>query len=144
MTLEFVRPPGWPPPKGYENGVVARGVTLFVAGQVGWNERGDFTSDDLAEQFARALDNVLTVVRAAGGQPSDIANMTIYVTDLTAYRTSLLAIGKAWRDRLGKHYPAMALVGVAGLVEPRALVEISATAVLPDGPMKTPAEGPTP
>lgn len=130
--LELVSVPEWPVPKGYSNGVVVRGPTLFVAGQVGWNEKGEFTSDDFGEQFARALDNVLAVVRAAGGSPSTVAKMTIYVTDLDAYRSSLKAVGAAWRARMGSHYPAMALVGVAGLVEKRALVEIEATAVLPE------------
>jgi enamine deaminase RidA (YjgF/YER057c/UK114 family) len=128
--LSFVQPEGWPKPKGYSNGAVVSGRTLFVAGQVGWNERGEFESDDLAEQFGKALDNVLAVVRAAGGKPEDIAKMTVYVTDLDAYRGSLPAVGKVWRERLGKHFPAMALLGVAGLVERRAKVEIEAVAVL--------------
>ena len=129
---ELVEVPGWPTPKGYANGVIARGRTLFVAGQVGWDAEGKFHSDDLAEQFAQALDNVIAVVRAAGGGPESIARMTIYVTDLDAYRASLAAIGRAWRPRLGKHFPAMALLGVSGLVELRAKVEIEATAVLED------------
>lgn len=129
-NLTFVQPPEWPAPRGYANGVVARGRTLFVAGQVGWNEQGVFASEDLADQFAKALDNVLTVVRAAGAEPHHVARMTIYVTDLDAYRSSLRRIGAAWRERFGKHFPAMALVGVAGLVEPMAKVEIEATAVL--------------
>jgi enamine deaminase RidA (YjgF/YER057c/UK114 family) len=104
---------------------------LFVAGQVGWHPDGKFTTDDLAEQFAQALDNVLTVVRAAGGEPSSIARMTVYVTDLDAYRSSTRAIGQAWRARMGRHFPAMALLGVAGLVEKRAKVEIEATCILP-------------
>lgn len=134
MTLHFVEPPGWPRPRGYANGVVGEGRTLYVAGQIGWELDGSFASDDLADQFARALDHVLDVVRAAGGAAHHIARMTIYVTDLPAYRASAPAIGAAWRARLGKHYPAMALVGVAGLVEPRAKVEIEATAVLPEAP----------
>lgn len=130
--IETVAVPEWPAPKGYVNGMVARGRTLHVAGQVGWNERGEFETDDLAEQFAKALDNVLAVVRAAGGSPTDLVRMTIYVTDLDAYRDSLRAVGRAWRERLGKHFPAMALVGVTGLVERRAKVEIEATACLPE------------
>jgi enamine deaminase RidA (YjgF/YER057c/UK114 family) len=112
--------------------MAARGRTLHVAGQIGWNERGEFESDDLAEQLAKALDNVLAVVRAAGGSPSDVVRMTIYVTDLDAYRSSLRPIGAAWKQRFGKHFPAMALVGVTGLVERRARVEIEATACLPE------------
>jgi enamine deaminase RidA (YjgF/YER057c/UK114 family) len=129
--LAFVDVPGWPAPKGYANGVITEGRTLFIAGQVGWNERLEFTSDDLGEQFAQALDNVLAVARAAGASPEDAAKMTVYVTDLDAYRGSLRAIGQAWRARFGRHFPAMALVGVAGLVEHRAKVEIEATFSLP-------------
>ncbi|WP_437940210.1 RidA family protein [Sorangium sp. So ce341] len=129
--LEIVQPAGWPAPRGYANGVVTRGPTLHVAGQIGWDAAsGQIPSDDLAEQFALALDNVLAVVAAAGGAPGDVARMTVYVTDLEAYRRSRAAIGAAWRARFGKHFPAMALVGVAGLVEPRALVEIEAVAGL--------------
>jgi enamine deaminase RidA (YjgF/YER057c/UK114 family) len=130
--IDFVEVPGWPKPKGYANGALVTGRTLFIAGQVGWNERQEFTSDDLAQQFAQALDNVLAVVRAAGGTPESVAKMTIYVTDLPAYRASLRAIGAAWRERFGRHFPVMALVGVAGLVEPRALVEIETTCALPE------------
>lgn len=128
--LRFVQPEGFATPKGYSNGAVTNGPTLFVAGQIGWNAECQFESDDLAHQFGQALDNVLAVVKAAGGGPGDIAKMTIYVTDLDAYRRSQREIGQAWRTRLGKHFPAMALVGVAGLVEPRAKVEIETVAVL--------------
>jgi enamine deaminase RidA (YjgF/YER057c/UK114 family) len=140
--IDVVQPAEWPAPKGYANGVVTHGRTLYIAGQVGWNTEGVFASDDLVEQLAKALDNVLAVVRAAGGGPTDIVKMTIYVTDLDAYRDNLRAVGRAWRDRLGKHFPAMALVGVTGLVERRAKVEIEATAclaVFEDGP---PGRGP--
>ncbi|WP_438028321.1 RidA family protein [Sorangium sp. So ce233] len=129
--LEIVQPAGWPAPRGYANGVVTRGRTLHVAGQIGWDAAsGQIRSDDLAEQFAQALDNVLAVVAAAGGGPGDVARMTVYVTDLEAYRGARRAIGAAWRARFGKHFPAMALLGVAGLLEPRALVEIEAVAAL--------------
>src|SRR5262245_1109464 len=133
-AIEFIEPPGWPTPKGFANGALVRGPTLYIAGQVGWTPEGVFESDDLAEQFAKALDNVLAVVRAAGGAPEHVAKMTIYVTDLDAYRTSTRAIGVAWRARFGRHFPAMALVGVAGLVEPRAKVEIETIAALPEAP----------
>jgi enamine deaminase RidA (YjgF/YER057c/UK114 family) len=131
--LSQVNPPGWPAPRGYANGLLTPGEgerLLFVAGQIGWID-GQFTTDDLAEQFGLALDNVLAVVRAAGGEAPSIARMTVYVTDLDAYRGSLRRLGELWRQRMGRHYPAMALLGVAGLVEPRARVEIEATAVLP-------------
>jgi enamine deaminase RidA (YjgF/YER057c/UK114 family) len=133
--IEVVQPEGWPRPRGYANGVVTRGRTLHVAGQIGWDPSGAFTARDLAGQLAQALDNVLEVVRAAGGRPEDVARMTVYVTDLEAYRRSLREIGAAWRARFGRHYPAMALVGVAGLVEPEALVEIEAVAAL-DGALE--------
>ena len=130
--IRFVEVPGWPKPKGFANGVVTREQTLYVAGQVGWNAKQELESDDLAAQFAQALDNVLAVVRAAGGTPESVVKMTIYVTDLPAYRGAQRAIGAAWRERFGRHFPAMALVGVAGLVEPRALVEIETTCALPE------------
>ena len=130
--LSFVEVPGWPAPKGYRNGAVVRGKVLFVAGQVGWNAEQVFASDDLVDQLAQALDNVLAVVRAAGGTAEDIASMTVFVTDIAAYRTETRAIGAAWRPRLGKHFPAMALVAVTALVEPSAVVEIQAVAYVGD------------
>jgi enamine deaminase RidA (YjgF/YER057c/UK114 family) len=140
--FEVVVVPEFAPPKGYVNGVVTRGRLLHVAGQIGWDGHCVFHCDDIAGQFAQALDNVLAVVRAAGGRPEDLARMTVYVTDLPAYRDARRAIGLAWKERLGKHFPAMALVGVAGLVEPRALVEIEAVAVLDDPPEAPPNPAP--
>lgn len=134
QRIEVVQPAGWPAPRGYVNGVITQGRTLHIAGQIGWNAEGAFASDALEEQFATALDNVIAVVRAAGGEPSDVVRMTVYVTDLDAYRQGVKLIGRAWRERFGKHFPAMALVGVAGLVEPRAKVEIEAVASLPESP----------
>ncbi|MBI5515439.1 MAG: RidA family protein [Deltaproteobacteria bacterium] len=132
MSLTPVQPEGWPPPRGYSNGVVTRGALLHIGGQIGWRPDGTFESEDLLGQFAQCLDNVLAVARAAGAGPADIARMTVYVTDLDAYRRSLSGLKEVWRARLGRHYPAMAMVGVTGLVEPRALVEIEAVAVLSD------------
>jgi enamine deaminase RidA (YjgF/YER057c/UK114 family) len=117
----------WPKPKGYANGRTGRGTPVHVGGQIGWNERGEFP-DGLVAQFAKTLDNVLAVVRAAGGAPSDIAAMTVFVTDIAAYRAARKQLGPVWRERMGQHYPAMALVGVTALVEPLALVEIEAVA----------------
>ena len=131
--LTAVQVPEWPRPRGYANGMITAGQgerILFVAGMVGWKSEGVFETDDLAEQFGIALGHVLSVVRAAGGGPTNIARMTVYVTDLDAYRSSLARIGELWREKLGKHFPVMALVGVAGLVERRAKVEIEATCVL--------------
>jgi enamine deaminase RidA (YjgF/YER057c/UK114 family) len=130
--VEPVEVPGWPRPRGYANGILGRGRVLHVAGQVGWDAAQRIVGDDLVAQFAAALDNVLAVVRAAGGAPWDLAEMTIYVTDLDAYRAGAAALGAIWRERFGRHYPAMALVGVAGLVEPGAQVEIQAVAYLED------------
>jgi enamine deaminase RidA (YjgF/YER057c/UK114 family) len=130
--LEFIQPEGFAAPRGYANGVVTQGRTLHVGGQIGWNAQQEFQTDDFAEQFAQTLDNVLAIVAAAGGKPEDIASMTVFVTDLDKYRAAAKSLGPIWRERLGKHYPAMALLGVAGLVEPRALMEIQAVAALAD------------
>lgn len=129
--IRFIEPEGWDKPKGYANGALVSGMrTLFVAGQVGWNAQHVFERADLAGQFAQALDNVLAVVRAAGGAPESVVKMTVYVTDLPAYRAAQREIGAAWRARFGKHFPAMALVGVAGLVEEGALLEIETVCAL--------------
>ena len=128
--LETVHPEAWPPPRGYSNGVITRGPLLHVAGQVGWNAEGRFVARDFVGQFAQCIDNVLAVARAAGCGPERVVRMTIFVTDLAGYRASLGALGSAWRERMGRSFPAMALVGVAGLVEPEALVEIEAVVAL--------------
>jgi enamine deaminase RidA (YjgF/YER057c/UK114 family) len=130
MTARVVNPEGFAKPVGYSNGMVASGAALYVAGQVGWEADGTFKSNDLAVQFGRALDHVVSVVKAAGGKPEDVVQMTVYVTDMDAYREHRREIGLAWQRRFGKHYPAMALVGVKELVPDRALVEISAIAHL--------------
>jgi enamine deaminase RidA (YjgF/YER057c/UK114 family) len=133
MTHRLLNPPELGPPKGYSNGVVAGGdgTLVFVAGQIGWNASQELVGDDVAEQFGQALANVVTVVRAAGGAPEHLVRLTIYVTDRDAYVGARKAIGEAYRRVMGGHYPAMALIMVAGLVEPRAKVEIEGTAVLP-------------
>jgi len=132
MRFEVVNPEELGAPKGWNNGLLAPqgGRILFIAGQAGWEEGARGEPPGFAGQFARALDKVLTVLSAAGGGPTDLARITIYVTDLEAYRVSRHEIGEGWRARLGKHYPAVALVEVSGLVAPGALVEIEATAVL--------------
>lgn len=131
--LEAINPESWGEPKGYANGVLApaSGRLLFVAGQIGWDENQKIVSDDFALQFAQALSNVVTVVRAAGGQPEHIARLTIYVTDKQLYLADLKGIGASYRELMGRHYPAMALLEVKGLLEPGAMVEIEATAVVP-------------
>jgi enamine deaminase RidA (YjgF/YER057c/UK114 family) len=128
MSSDEIDVANWPKPKGYANGRVGRGNALHVGGQIGWDEHGNFGTQGLISQFAKALDNVLAVVRAAGGAPSDIAAMTVYVTDIADYRRSRKLLGPVWRERMGHHYPAMALVAVTALVEPDAVVEIEAVA----------------
>lgn len=129
---QIINPSHFPRARGYANGVVTTGKTLYIAGQVGWESDESFASDDFVQQFGKALDNVLDVVRAAGGEPTDVVDMTIYVTDLDAYRSAARELGPVWRQRFGTHYPAMALVGVAGLVHPESKVEIQAVASLPE------------
>jgi enamine deaminase RidA (YjgF/YER057c/UK114 family) len=130
---DFIEPDGWLAPKGYSNGVSARGRIVMVAGQVGWDPRsGKFGMKDFAHQASQALDNVVVVLRAAGAAPGHVVRMTWYITDREAYLAASKAIGIAYRTRFGSNYPAMSLVIVAGLLEPDALVEIEATAVVPD------------
>ena len=131
QSPQIVHPKDWIPTKGYSAGMIAEGLHLFIAGQIGWDTQQQFYSDDLIEQFATALDNVCAVLFAAGGKVQHLTEMTIFVTDLEAYRMRYRELGPIWKERLGRHYPAMALIGVSGLVEPRALVEIQARAVLP-------------
>jgi enamine deaminase RidA (YjgF/YER057c/UK114 family) len=130
---EILQPPGWAKPKGYANGMAAKGRLVFVAGQIGWNpETGQFETDDFAEQTAQALRNVAAVLTEAGAEPQHLVRMTWYITDKAAYLGSLREIGQAWREILGRHYPAMAVVVVSALIEDRAKVEIEATAVVPE------------
>jgi enamine deaminase RidA (YjgF/YER057c/UK114 family) len=132
MTTELVIVEGTVP-KGYADGRIGRGPALHIAGQVGW-QAGRFEAKDLVGQFAQALDNLLAVLRAAHGHAEDLAEMTIYVTEIEAYRAARKQLGPIWRARLGTHFPAMALVAVSALVEPEALVEIQAVAYLEHAP----------
>jgi enamine deaminase RidA (YjgF/YER057c/UK114 family) len=129
--MSIVQPEGWDQPKGYSNGILAAGRFLAVAGQVGWNERGEFVSDDFVAQAGQALRNVLAIVAAAGGAPQHVVRLTWYVSDKRAYRAAQREIGLVYRELFGSHYPAMTLVEVKSLLEDRAVVEIEATAVLP-------------
>ena len=130
--MKAVLPPGWPRPKGYSNGISASGRLIVTAGVVGWDAEEQFVSDTLAGQLAQVLRNVVAILAEDGARPEHIVRMTCYVTDIEAYRLSLAEIGAAWKAIIGAHYPAMALVAVTSLVEPRALVEIEATAVVPE------------
>jgi len=130
--MKALLPPGWPRPKGYANGVSARGRNIFTAGVVGWDASERFVADDLAGQFRQALTNILAILAEDGAGPEHLVRMTCYVTDMAEYRGSLAAIGAAWRDVIGRHFPAMALVAVTALVEPAAKIEIEATAVVPE------------
>lgn len=130
--MKILQPEGWPRPKGYSNGISAKGRLVFTAGVVGWDENEAFPEYTLHGQFARALRNVLAILAADGAGPEHVARMTVYVTDRHEYLNSRDEIGAAWRDIMGGNYPAMALVEVKGLVEAAAKVEIEATAVVPD------------
>jgi enamine deaminase RidA (YjgF/YER057c/UK114 family) len=133
MSSEEIRVLGWPAPRGYANGRTGRGTAVHVAGQIGWDHEGTMATG-MVDQFARAIDNVIAVVRAGGGEIGDIATMTVFVTDIEAYRSSVKAIGASWRGSMGRHFPAMTLVAVPALVEPSAMVEIQATAYIGGGP----------
>ena len=130
--MKRLQPPGWPRPKGYSNGMAAHGRLVFTAGVVGWDETEVFVSDTLVGQFAQALRNILAILACDGAGPANIARMTCFVTSIDDYLASAKEIGTAWREILGPHYPAMALVEVVRLVEPQARVEIEATAVVPE------------
>ncbi len=130
--LAFLQPEAWPRPSGYSNGVLAQGRHVFIAGQVGWNPRsGKFESAALVDQVTRALRNVLAVLAEAGGRAEHIARMTWYLTSRTEYLAHLEEIGAAYREVMGKHFPAMTAVEVSALIEAQAKVEIEATAVIP-------------
>jgi enamine deaminase RidA (YjgF/YER057c/UK114 family) len=130
--MKILQPPNWPRPKGYSNGISARGRTIFTAGVVGWDETETFVSDTLPGQFAQALQNIVAILAEDDAGPEHLVRMTCYVVDIDAYRASLPEIGDAWKQVIGRHYPTMALVEVRSLVEPEALVEIEATAVVPE------------
>jgi len=130
--MQTLQPPGWARPRGYANGIAAKGRIVFIAGQIGWDGQSQFQTDDLAGQVRQALANVLSVLAEAGGRPEHIARMTWYVTDKRAYLDASRAIGQVYRELMGKHYPTMTAVQVTALIEDRAQVEIEATAVLPE------------
>ncbi len=130
--MQILQPPTWIKPRGYSNGVAASGRIVFVAGQVGWNASGQFETNDFVGQARQALANIVAVLAEAGARPEHIARMTWYVVDKDEYLASLSALGRAYREVIGSHFPAMTAVQVAGLVEDGARVEIEATAVIPE------------
>jgi enamine deaminase RidA (YjgF/YER057c/UK114 family) len=130
VSHEILQPPNWARPRGYSNGIAAEGRQIFISGQIGWNAKQQFASDDLAAQVRQALANVVEVLACAGAKPEHVVRLTWYVTSREEYHASIEGIGTAYREVIGRHFPAMSVVVVAGLLEPRAKVEIEATAVL--------------
>ena len=128
--MKTLLPLGWPRPKGYSNGISAKGRTVYTAGVVGWDAQEHFTSNTLPGQFEQVLTNILAILAEDGAGPEHLVRLTCYVTSIEAYIASLNEIGEAWKRTIGRHFPAMALVEVVRLVEPQAMVEIEATAVV--------------
>jgi enamine deaminase RidA (YjgF/YER057c/UK114 family) len=132
MSLEFLQPKGWKPAIGYSNGVAARGRTIYTGGMIGWTGDCEFETDDFVGQVAQALRNIVAVLAEGGAGPEHIVRLTWYVTSKQEYLADLKGLGRVYKEIIGRHYPAMALVQVVALVEDRAKVEIEATAVIPD------------
>jgi enamine deaminase RidA (YjgF/YER057c/UK114 family) len=130
--MKTLQPPGWAPAKGYANGIAVRGTQIFVGGQIGWNAQQQFESDDFIVQTKQALHNIVAVLQQAGAGAEHMVRMTWYVTDRVEYNARLKELGVVYRDVMGRNFPAMSCVQVAGLMEQRAKVEIEVTAVLPD------------
>ena len=131
MSIHILQPPGWARAKGFSNGIAAKGTLVFIAGQVGWTGEGKWESRDFAGQFKQAIKNILEVLKQADGKPEHIVRLTWYVLDKREYLSALKAVGEAYRELMGRHYPTMAVVQVSGLVEDEARLEIEATAVIP-------------
>ncbi len=130
--MKLLQPPGWPPPKGYANGISARGRMIFTAGVIGWDEEEKLVGSDFIAQFRQVLKNTLAILAEDGAGPEHVVRMTWYVADRDEYVGSLREVGAAWRELMGSHYPCMAAVQVAALVEPAARIEIETTAVVPE------------
>ena len=130
--MEILQPEGWARPRGYSNGVAASGRTVCVSGMIGWDASGQFQTDDFAGQVRQALQNIVDVLAEAGARPEHIVRMTWYVVDKREYLGAAKEVGAAYRDIIGRHYPAMTAVQVAGLIEDRARVEIEVTAIVPE------------
>lgn len=129
--MQILQPPGWMRPRGYSNGIVTSGRLVFISGQIGWDAQCQFQARDFVGQARQALENVLTVLAEAGGEPQHISHMTWYLVDKQEYLASGRALGEVYRQLMGRHYPAMTAVQVAALVEDLARVEIEAVAVIP-------------
>jgi len=129
--MKILQPPGWARAKGFSNGIACQGTLVFIAGQVGWTGDGRWQARDFAGQFRQALQNVIAILAEAKGKPEHIVRLTWYVLDKREYLNSLKAVGEAYRELMGRHYPTMAVVQVSGLVEEEARLEIEATAVIP-------------
>ena len=133
MKHEIILPDGWPVPKGYSNGILAaKGRTLFLAGQVGWTPEEKFASDKLVPQFEQALKNIVAIVKKAGGKPEHICKMTCFFKDREQYLASRKELGKIWKEIIGNHYPCMSMIFVVDLLDHPAVIEIEATAVIPE------------
>ena len=130
--MRILEPAGWPRPKGYSRGIAARGQTIFVSGMIGWDASGELVSNDFVAQARQALKNIAAVLAEASAKPEHVVRMTWYVVDKNEYLSASEALGVAYREIFGRHYPAMTAVEVAGLMEDRARVEIEVTAVVPD------------
>jgi len=130
--MEFLQPPGWVRPRGYSNGIVARGRTVCVSGMIGWDAQAQFHTSDFAGQTRQALQNIVEVLAEAGARPEHIVRMTWYVLDKKEYVAAYPEIGVAYREIIGRHFPTMTAVQVAGLIEDQARVEIEVTAIVPD------------
>ncbi len=131
--MQFLQPPDWPRARGYSNGIAARGTMVFVAGEIGWDPMVEkILSDDFTTQFRQALENTVAILKEADAKPEHIVRMTWFITDKKAYLDDAKAIGKAYRDVIGRHFPVMAVIEVKSLMEPGAMVEIETTAVIPD------------
>lgn len=129
---EILQPPGWPPPRGYSNGIAIRGRQIYIAGQVGWDAQARFPSTRLAAQVHQALENICAVLNEAGAKPEHVVRLTWYVTSRSEYYAELEEIGAAYRAVIGRHFPVMSVVQVVALMEEQAKVEIEATAVMPE------------
>lgn len=132
MNARILQPGGWPRPRGYANGVSARGRQVFIAGQIGWNERGALVGADLVSQARQALRNIVAILAEDGARPEHLVRLTWFVVDRDEYLAAARILGEAYREVIGPHYPAMSALQVAALMEPGARVEIEATAVVPD------------